>query len=250
VTGKVYAVPQKIQFNRGAIKAINDSYTLVAKVGGEHKVVNGPLMRKINDLKKESCRFETDNELQVGDTVKFSYMAHLTAKENNAIFDTQEGKMYFIKYDDIFMTVDGNGQPKKMINGYILIDPDVVELKTENGMEYTEKAGLIIPQIGKDNRQRKGAKCMEGRVLLAARPLSCEGKPGGYFDLENYNEVSVDVNSGDRILFDGRIAQQLEHENHQAMSEKKLYMIQRKDILFMEKDNVGLFDDIGMDKLY
>lgn len=249
VTGKVYGVPQNIQFNREEIKQINNSYTLVKKIGDKQQIVNGPMLRKINDLKKESCRFETDNELQVGDQVKFSYFVHITAKENGAIFDTEEGKMYFIKYDDIFMTVDENGQPKKMINGYILVDPDVIEVKSENGMEYKEQSGLILPQIGKDTRQRKGMKCMEGKVLLAAKPLSKDGKAGGYFDIENYNEVPIEVNSGDRILFDHRAAQQLEHENHQAMADHKLYLIQRKDILLTEKENKEVFDEIGMDKV-
>lgn len=255
VRGKVYGVPEKIQFNRDAIRAINDSYTLVKKIGDRHQVANGPMLRKINDLKKESCRFETDNELAVGDVVKFSYMVHITAKENNAIFDTTEGRMYFIKYDDIFMTVDENNQPKKMINGYILIDPDVVETKKENGMEYIEKNGLVFPLLSKDARQRRGAKCMEGKVILAARPLTVfdellgRERGGGYFDIERYREIAFEVNAGDRLLFDPRVAQQLEHDNHQAMSDRKLYMIQRKDILFMERDNRGHFDEIGMDKV-
>lgn len=260
VKGKVYGVPEKIQFNREAIKAINDNYTLVKKVGNQNQVVNGQLLRKISELKKESCRFETDNELSVGDTVKFSYMVHITAKENNVIFDTEEGKMYFIKYDDIFMTVDDNNKPLKMINGYILVDPDVVETKKENGMEYSEHTlpsglQLVMPILATDSRQRKGAKCMEGKVLLAARPLTvfdelldCQ-RAGGYFDIENYREIPIEVNSGDRILFDHRPSQQLEHDNHQAMADRKLYLIQRKDILLMEKDNKEVFSEIGMDKV-
>lgn len=250
VKGKVYGVPEKIQFNREEIKAINNNHTLVKKVGDKHQVANGELLRKINDLKKESCRFETDNELEVGDTVKFSYFVHITAKENNAIFDTAEGKMYFIKYDDIFMTVNDDGSPKKMINGYILVDPDVREIKKEGGMEYEETgSGLIIPKINQDSKQKRGMKCMEGKVLLSAQPLTKEGKAGGYFDIEDYREIPIEVNEGDRILFDPRPSQQLEHENHQAMADHKIYLIQRKDILFMEKDNIGIFGEIGMDKV-
>ncbi len=255
VTGTVYGVPDKIQFNQEEIRQINQNYTLVKRIGEQHRVVNGPMLRKISELKKESCRFETENELEVGDRVKFSYMVHLTAKENNAIFDTTEGKMYFIRYDDIFMVVDARNVPKKMINGYILVDPDVLELKKEGGMEYVEKDELILPQLGENRKQRRGMKCMEGKVLLAGEPLTVfdellgKKRMGGYFDIEGYREKNIPVNTGDRLLFDPRIAQQLEHNNHQAIGDHKLFMIQRKDILLMEKDNKEVFEEIGMDKV-
>lgn len=255
VTGKVFGVPEKINFFREEIKMINRNHKLVhTDEQGRHQVVNGHLLREINDLKKKSCRFETDNELCVGDTVKFSYYVHIAAKENNAIFDTEEGKMYFIKYDDIFMTVDEDNKPKKMINGYILVDPDVKETEKDGAMEYEETSfGLVLPKLKEDTKQRRGSKCMEGKVLKSAKPLTAtseEGKKhlGGYFDIQDYNEIDLEVNEGDRILFDPRVAQQLEHEHHQSMSDHKLYMIQRKDILFFEKDNPN-FDEIGVTKV-
>lgn len=254
VFGKVYGVPEKIKFHRDEIKALNDTHTIVGKDSkGDHKVVHGDLLYRINELKKDSCRFETDNEISVGDTVKFSYMVHITAKENNAIFDTQEGKMYFIKYDDVYMTIGEDGKPNKMLNGYILVDPNTVETKKEGAIEYEEaNHGLVIPKLYEVSKHKRGKKCMEGQVVLASRPLSVtvegEKRMGGYFDIDDYFEKDIEVNTGDRLLFDPRVALQIEHDNHQALFEHRLYIMQRKDIIFMEKNNKH-FDKIGLDKV-
>jgi hypothetical protein len=254
VFGKVYGVPEKIKFHRGEIKSLNNNHTIIGKdKQGQHVVVHGDLLRRISELKNDSCKFETDNELNVGDTVKFSYMIHIKAKENNAIFDTEEGRMYFIKYDDIYMTVDQNGNPKKMINGYILVDPDTVETKKEGALEYEEiGSGLVIPKMYEVSKHKRSKKCMEGNVVLAAQPLTVTVRGvkrlGGYFEIEDYFEPDIEVKTGDKILFDPRVALQIEHDNHQQLFDHRLYIMQRKDIIFMEKDNPN-FSKIGLDKV-
>lgn len=254
VFGKVYGVPEKIKFNREEISFINKRHTIVGKdKQGQHKIVHSDLLRRINDLKKDSCRFETDNELEVGDMVKFSYMVHITAKENYSIFDTDEGKMYFIKYDDVYMTINEDLTPKKMINGYILVDPNTVETKKEGAIEYEEaNHGIVIPKMYEVSKHKRGKKCMEGKVILASQPLTVtdngEKRAGGYFEIEDYYEPDVEVNTGDRVLFDPRVSLQIEHDNHQSLFEHRLYIMQRKDIIFMEKDN-PYFENIGLDKV-
>lgn len=254
VFGKVFGVPEKIKFHREEIACINRSHTIVGKdKHGQHKVVHGDLLYRINDLKKDSCKFETENELEVGDTVKFSYMVHIKAQEDNSIFDTEEGKMYFIKYDDIYMTVDENNKPKKMVNGYILVDPNTIETKKEGAVEYEEaNHGIVIPKMYEVSKQKRGKKCMEGKVVLAGKPLQVTDngivRQGGYFEQENYYEPNIELNTDDRVLFDPRTAMQVEHDNHQELFDHRLYIIQRKDIIFMENNNPH-FSEIGLDKV-
>lgn len=254
VTGEVYGVPGKIKFNRDKINRLNKSQTIVnlAK-DGQQKVVDGCMLRHINDLKNESCNFETDNELQVGDRIKFSYFVHVSAKEKGAIFDTEEGKMYFIKYDMVCMTVNPDNTPKKMVNGYILVDPETIDTKKEGALEYSEAGhGIVIPKMYEVSKHKRGKKCMEGSVVLAAQPLTvtCDGtkRMGGYFEIADYFEKDMEVNSGDKLLFDPRVALQIEHDNHQSMFDHRLYIIQRKDIIFMENQN-DFFEEIGLNKV-
>jgi hypothetical protein len=254
VFGKVFGVPEKINFHRDEIACINRNHTIVGKdKEGQHKVVHGDLLHRINDLKKHSCKFETENELEVGDTVKFSYMVHIKAQEEGSIFDTEEGKMFFIKYDDIYMSVDENNKPKRMVNGYILVDPNTIETKKEGGVEYEEaNHGLVIPKMYEVSKQKRGKKCMEGKVVLAGKPLGVTEngieRLGGYFEQEGYYEPDIEVKIGDRLLFDPRTAMQIEHDNHQALFDHRLYIIQRKDIIFMENNNPN-FESIGLDKV-
>lgn len=225
-TGTVYGIPENIRFTREDIKRIKAS--VVTERNGRNAIADGSLLYRINRLKKLGCRFETENELEIGDRVKFSYTAHKEAE----FFDTAEGKMFFVKYDDIFGTVDG-----KMINGYILVDPEKTEVNTDGAISYTESAtGLILPKLY--DTYKRSARWMHGTVLQSGKPLMKDGRLGGYFDHADFYDEDVDVKTGDRLIFDPRTALQYEHQHHMALSDRKLYLIQRKDILFLEKENV------------
>lgn len=254
VFGKVYGVPEKLDFFRDHIKSAYLNNTVInTDKAGNMVVANGQLLREINELKKRSCKFESDVEISVGDTVKFSYFAHITATENDYIFETEEGKMYFIKYDDVYMTVDENNKPLKMVNGYVLVQTSVIETKKDGGVEYEEAGnGLVIAKLGTDSKRKRGLKTMEGKVVCSGNPLKVTSEKGirmgGYIEIEDYFEEDIDVNEGDVILFDHRASLQLEHSNHQVIAEEGMYMIQRKDILIMEKENPR-FKEIGLDKV-
>jgi co-chaperonin GroES (HSP10) len=218
-TGTVFGVPDKIRFTREKIKAISAS--IITQRNGQNVMADSSLLYKINHLKESGCRFETENELQVGDKVKFSYQMHLKAH----YFDTQEGSMCFMKYDDIYMTVDG-----KMINGYILVDPAKRDTVQEGAATFIEsKSGLLLPKLGET--YKRSARWMEGSVLHAGKPIK------GYFDFADYDDEDFEVLSGDKIIFDPRTALQYETNNHLQLADRKLYLIQRKDILFFEKEN-------------
>jgi hypothetical protein len=224
-TGTVYGVPERIRFTREDIKKIKAS--VITERDGLNTVADTWLLYKINSLKESGCRFETDNELEVGDRVKFSYHIHMQAE----YFDTEEGRMCFVKYDQIYMTTDG-----KMVNGYILVDPEMQETKQEGAATLMEtNSGLVIPKLGEV--YKRSARWMHGTVLHAGRPLTVDGRPGGYFEFAEYFDEDTDVQTGDKLIFDPRTALQYETHNHMQLSDRKLYLIQRKDILFLEKEN-------------
>lgn len=219
-TGTVYGVPESIRFTRDEIKAIQAS--IITERNGQNVVADSSLLYKINRLKTAGCRFETDNELSISDRVKFTHHIHRDAH----YFNFEEGRMLFVKYDEIYMTLDG-----KMLNGFILVDPEKKETKTQDGITFTEsETGLILPKLYGEGFKRS-ARWMHGTVKHTGRKIR------GYFDFENYQDEDIEVNEGDKLIFDPRTAQQLETNTHQHLSEKKLYLIQRKDILFMEKEN-------------
>lgn len=220
-TGTVYGVPAKIRFTREDIKGVTAS--IITERNGENALADSSLLYKINRLKESGCRFETENELKVGDKVKFSYQVHLKAH----YFDTEEGQMCFVKYDEIYMTVDG-----KMVNGYILVDPEKRETKQEGAATLLETAsGLVIPKFG--DTYKRSSRWMHGEVLHAGKAIK------GYFDFADYNDEEVEVAIGDKLIFDPRTALQYESNNHMELADRKLYLIQRKDILFLEKENAN-----------
>lgn len=218
-TGTVYGVPEKIRFTREAIKKIKAS--IVTERNGEQVMADASLLYKINALKEYGCRFETENELQIGDRIKFSYQVHLKAQ----YFDTDEGEMCFIKYDDIYMTVDG-----KMVNGCILVDPTTQDVNKEGAMTYvTTASGILLPKLGE--AYKRSARWMHGTVLHVGKKI------GGYFDFAEYCDDDINVKEGDKLIFDPRTAVELEMNTHRQLADRKLLIIQRKDILFMEKEN-------------
>lgn len=223
-TGIVYGVPEKIRFTREAIKAIKAS--IITERNDQKVIADSSLLYKINRLKEAGCRFETENELSIGDHVKFSYQIHLKSQ----YFDTEEGPMCFVKYDDIYMTTAG-----KMINGYILVDPELQDIKMENGRALAQAAaGLVIAKLG--NNYKRSARWAYGTVFYSGKPLTIDGRKGGYFDFPTYCDEDTDVQVGEKIIYDPRTAVQYETDIHMQLADRRLYLIQRKDILFLEKE--------------
>lgn len=218
-TGVVFGVPEQIRFTREAIQKINAS--IITERDGQNAVADGSLLVKINQLKAAGCRFETENELSVGDHVKFTYQVHLKAE----YFDTEEGPMCFIKYDEIFMTTAG-----KMINGYILVDPQKRETRQEGGATLLDTpSGLVITKLGET--YKRSSRWAHGTVIHAGKKI------GGYFDFPTYCDDDIDVQAGDVLIYDPRTALAYETINHMELADRKLFLIQRKDILFLQKEN-------------
>lgn len=224
VYGTVYAIPQKIGFHKRKIKQLNSTYTVAAKVNDQIEVVNRSVMSEIGRLTEGSCLFETECEVKVGDRVKFSYLAHKSASEKKIAIDTEEGEMYLVKYDLLTMVVDKDAIPIKMLNGYILVEPEEDEtIKTEGAMSYrTSDTGLMLPTF--KHKQKRNRKTQKGKVLLSGNFI------GGYLQDEGLSDPAVTFETGESVMYDPRGAARHEHHYHQEYSDKPLQLIQRRDL--------------------
>lgn len=224
--GTVYAVPDYLIFNGKPIDDIKKHNTLFIIVDEQIQPVNIAMHRQIRELTEASVDFDVPMELCTGDRVNFSYTAHKKSKEAKLVLDTDQGEMYLIKYDMIYMTLDENNQPKKMLNGYVIVEPEMVKTDMEDGREIVKhESGLIT--LAPKQRQKKRKKTLLGTVKLAG--THCEG----YLQERDKYDYYKNAKTGDKIMYDTRAKINLEYESHQIISDKTLHLIQRKDIHFI-----------------
>lgn len=226
VFGTVYGVPSHLQFNMPEIELIKRSYTLFRFDKGERVPINIPTHRLLGELNRNSVMFDTKIEINKGDRVNFSYLAHKTAKDEKMIFDTELGEMYLIKYDMLYMVVDEDLKPKRMLNGYILVQPEEIETKKEGAQEFIEHTGGLVTLVPK-HKLKKTRKTQKGEVLKAGSIIN------GYLQHPEKKDFIQGVKTGQTILYDPRLCQKLEFDTHQIMSDKILHLVQRKDIKYI-----------------
>lgn len=225
VFGTVYGVPSCLNFNLKQIIKISTENTLFDQRFKHNVPVNIGIHRQLGELTRNSVLFDVDIEIQKGDRVNFSYLAHKKAKDENMIVDTELGEMYLIKYDMLLMTVDENFQPKKMLNGYVLVQPEEIEVKKEGAQEFIEHTGGLVTLAPKQ-KLKKTKKTQLGDVILSG--TSCRG----YLQQPEKEDYVQHLEKGQKILYDPRMCHKLEYDIHQIMSDKILHLVQRKDIKY------------------
>lgn len=223
VMGTVYALPSRLYYAGHKLEKIGTD-------NGHKQTPDGLVVsdesraNQVGDMRKRSLIYGTEMELNVGDRIRFSYTAHMEAESQGMGVDTDEGRMFFMKYDKAFMVIDENNQPKKMLNGYILAKPEILDTTKEDGVEGTMVGSLLIPSLKtKENRKRK---TMKGEVVLSGAPLT------GYMHFLGEREPICDPNPCDRIIFDPRGSKRLEPLNHQH-HEEDLYLLHRRSLVFV-----------------
>lgn len=240
--GTVYAIPKRLRYDVWKARKIGIGRNLTKEVDGQVHIVDKHIMQQIQDYRRYSVDFETECELEVGDRARFSYTAHKQCEDTGAFIETELGRMYFMKYDKIQMSINEDLSPKRMVNGYILVEPDEIEMENQDGVEgKTTDSGLFMPNL-KGHRERKSRKAMVGTVLAAGKPIK------GYKQLEPYIDPQVEIEAGEKIMFDPRGAVRLEMMNHQEWHEKELYLLQRHDVFFLSSENSN-FEQIGIERL-
>lgn len=228
VSGTVYAVPDNIHFNLGAIRALKNNYTTHKVIRGQLALVNFPIQLEIDHLTKTSVQFNVPMEVEVGDKVNFSYMAHKQCVDEGRIVDTDEGQMYLMKYDMLYCTLDGN-TPKRMLNGWVLVEPEEIEVIRDGAQEFLPtESGIVL--LAPKNKAKKSKKNQIG--IIKNFGAVCQG----YLQQPDRSDDRRSVNVGDKILYDPRMATKLEYETHQIFSDKVHHLVQRKDIwMYFEK---------------
>lgn len=243
--GVVMKKPLKLVYNGHVMKTLVEKYDPIRQTGqldqyGERQkvIVDYSALRQINDLKSASVSYDTDLEINTGDRVHVSYLHYLNAEKQALFIQTQEGEMVLVKYDLLRMVVDENDQPKRMLNGYLLLQPEEsdVEIIEDDKREFTElQSGIVLLNPKKEKKTRKRGI---GRILAGGTPLR------GYLEEPNKVDNPRTYKSGDRVLYDPRYALKLENDLHQVISEKDLYLIRRDAIITDEYELPTDFDKI------
>lgn len=225
VFGTVYGVPTSLNFNLSKIEKITQNNTLFIKRQGQHVPVNISMHRQLSDLTKNSLLYDVNMELQKGDRVNFSYLAHKKCKDENMVVDTELGEMYLIKYDLLYMVVDEHHKPKRMLNGYVLVEPELIEVKQEGAQEFIEHTGGLVTLAPKQ-KLKKTRRTQKGTVIKAGS--YCRG----YLQHPDKRDYIQNLEIGQEIIYDPRMCQKLEYDIHQIMFDRVLHLVQRKDIKY------------------
>jgi|SRR5215217_323827 len=243
--GRVMKTPMNLIYNGREIKKLSDRYKPVRAsnerdANGERKkfIADYSALSQITALKKESLSYDTDMEVRVGDRVHVSYIHFLNAEKEGLFIDTDQGKMVLVKYDLLRMTVHEDNQPKKMLNGYILITQKQyeVDIKQEEGVAFTEReSGIVLLNPTTTKRTRKN---QIGVVKLCGTPLR------GYLEIPNQVDARTMYEEGEMFVYDPRYAVKLENDLHQIISAEDLYIVRREAILLSQKEFWGNIEEV------
>jgi hypothetical protein len=179
---------------------------LNAKTAGE--VVAVPDSLRFDPKGSVTLDWDTDMELQVGDTVVFNYLAVREAM-NTGVF--LEDGVVLIPYDKIYTALRAG--EVVCINGFILVEPE--DEVVETFMEIPDNAILKSKQLGK--------------VVYAGKP-----NRGYRIDvlLNGHTAPDDPVNVGDRVVFNWNdaIPIQPNAELRGEITRGLLYRMQHKDV--------------------
>lgn len=241
--GKIVKCPLHLVFNGKQIKKLADRHRPIRYTGevddeGDRlkTIVDYSALKNITELKTNSLDVDTDLEVNVGDRIYVSYLHFLNAERDGLFIDTQQGQIVMIKYDLLRMVVDEKNQPKKMLNGWVLIEPKKYDVgtKEEDGREFEQlPSGLVLLNPVNTKKTRK---TQLGNVVMSARPLR------GYLEDPTKTDDHTFYSGGEKILYDPRYSIKLENDLHQIISEKDLYLIRREGIVIDENTIPKGFD--------
>lgn len=204
VRGKVYAIPQKLRFLRKEIDRFKGT-------------LSHDDLPKLTQAMEASVEYDTDIEVEVGDEVIFDYLAHIGCYDEGRWIETELGDMFLIRYDEIHMRIDSDGN-KHPINGWMVI--------TREEMKEQLESGLYTPPI---NQEKITSKAF-GYVIHQGKPL--RGTKERLYEPDD----TYDFKEGQRILYRPGGSRPLEWVLHQTLyPNKKALLIHRKDVFYAEE---------------
>ena len=223
--GTVYGVPERLTFNKAKLERLYRDYTIVNGDNGEDKITDYDVLKQMAYLRKTSVEFDVPIEISKGDRVRFSYQAFKVADEEGRFIETDYGRMFFVKYDDISFSVEGN-RIKSTTNGYIAIEP------MEKPAERTTASGIFIPDIYKGKMKEKRTK-----KALFCKVVKVGARVNEYLDTHRLPDHDAEIEEGDILLIDPRGSRKVENDMHQYHFDRTIYLIRRHQILLNQKNN-------------
>lgn len=206
--------PDYDRYEKDGELAINTTYEKQKHAPTSGKVVAVPshLNYVSNEYDKDSLLYDTDMELQVGDTVIFGYNAIQMALSSQKMM----GDMILLRYDSLYCAVrppeiTSSALPPQiiMLNGYIIVE--AITDKVQQNM--------IASPLEDINTYQKGIIRNIGTGNRAYRL---------------YEEISGDpdgLEAGQTVLFHLQHSIPLQYQMHSIIdSGKELYRMQQKDV--------------------
>jgi len=186
-SGIVFKVPEKLQFN----------------------------------LEGNKLDFDVSMDLKEGDEVFHHYLASKHCIEYGKYVIYEGILMLMVNYDQLYAAKrqieETNEFDVVMLNGYVLIEPEIEEKPEVNIKGYTLPEYLF-------NR----ASGQFGTVKYIGSPVKEYRDP----DYRDFDDSKVDISPGDRIFFIQNNDIPLEYEIHRSFEGKQeFFRMQRRDIL-------------------
>jgi len=206
VTGTVLSVPENLIYNghkTNALKKLHPKFT--------H---NRFIVKKLQDLNKVSCSFDTPIEVVEGDKVYFHYIQHDECQEDGRIVEIDGDPCYFIPYDQLYLVK--REKDVVMLNGYVLVEP----IGYQHHDLYSTSGLKIKPttEVGED-------KPGYGKVRYTG------SLNNGYLGYREWVKDADVVNPGDMILFKRLSDVPLEFRYLETFDGlNRFYLMQRRDI--------------------
>ena len=172
-----------------------------------------------NSPVKNSMPWKVEMELLPGDVVWVNTMALLNAERQDRVIECDEKKYFLVPYNDIYLYK--RDKDIKMINGWILVEPEKTEEDIRNRVA---KLGIIIPSINitRDNQRQMGVVDRMAVVRYIGEPI---------YEYIDGKCDSDDISVGDRIVFKFPFNRRLESETHRFFDSKELIVTRRTYIV-------------------
>lgn len=153
---------------------------------------------------RRSALFDSKIEIEKGDKVMFTPMMYVDNE------DDKIGEYLLVPYDQMFAVI--RDDEVIMLNGYLFVEP--LSYKEEEAIFeglQTLKAGSVKPGVGK---------------------IMYIGSNASYLYTDNLDNLQVDVNRNQTVLFDPNAGVRVEWPGFQKLNQggHELIRIQRKDI--------------------
>lgn len=222
IRGKVYAVPEKLNFNLPSMKLHRILQPVTLDINQTAFYFRSNLA-EITHQKNTSVLCDVDMEVKVGDIVFFNYLEHYNAYAEGRWVETELGEMMLMRYDELICChTDTKGAALSMLNGFVLVEP--ISVESVFGTNVYKKAGLYISSRKQDIEVLK-RKTNMGFVRHWGNPSR------EYIELPDHKDGDHAFAEGDLVLYNPKIAPALEYGLHKHyFGGKTLVKMKRRDI--------------------